>query len=39
MYIDVVGYKENFTYREEKVPNSNNNNVIIILVQYFVLQV
>ena len=32
MYIDALkssGYKENFTYTEEKVPNSNNNNEII----------
>ena len=31
MYIDALkssGYKENFTYKEEKVPNSNNNNEI-----------
>ena len=28
-YIDALkssGYKENFTYKEEKMPNSNNNN-------------
>ena len=31
MYIDALkssGYKENFTYKEEKVPHSNNNNEI-----------
>ena len=31
MYIDALkssGYKENFTYKEEKLPNSNNNNEI-----------
>ena len=31
MYIDALkscGYKENFTYKEEKVPNGNNNKEI-----------
>ena len=31
MYIDALkssGYKENFTNKEEKVPNGNNNNEI-----------